>query len=267
LFVFFHNRIGGLLLLCFFLSSCALVRSIPKPTTIWQSRTKAEKASSTIVAASNEGATALYLDPVERQRTPAEIKLSSSPSRPALSTTQTVSSSSLLSTSALKTKEMATDLPETVIAQNASLLFKYAQLLEVDLQHLPDSLLLQQIDPWLGVRYRNGGNTNTGIDCSAFTATILSTYLGIRLPRTCREQYKFSERLPLTKLQAGDLLFFRTRGRSVSHVGIYLGNDKFVHASSSNGVMISDRKESYFSHRYVGAGRIAANTSFSENIF
>jgi lipoprotein Spr len=136
------------------------------------------------------------------------------------------------------------------------LLFKYSQLLGQELEQLPDSILLQQIDPWLGVRYKSGGNSIAGIDCSAFTATILSSYRGIQLPRTSREQYRFCEQVNRNELKVGDLLFFRTRGRSISHVGIYLGNDKFVHASSSNGVMVSDRKESYFSARYVGAGRV-----------
>lgn len=232
----------------------------------WLSTKKTEPQNHNIVKVSTNISTSQFLDPVVRQLTPAEIKLSSTPNRPASATSKSATTT-YVAASTLKTKEMAMDLPESIAAKTPPILFKYAQLMEVDIQHLPDTLLLHQIDPWMGVRYRNGGNTNEGIDCSAFTAAILSAYLGIQLPRTCREQYKFATRLPASQLQAGDLVFFRTRGRSVSHVGIYLGNDKFVHASSSNGVMISDRKETYFSHRYVGAGRIAANTSISESTF
>lgn len=152
----------------------------------------------------------------------------------------------------------------STMAPPSPLLFKYAQLLSQELEQLPDSILLQQIDPWLGVRYKNGGNSVTGIDCSAFTATVLSSYRGIQLPRTSREQYRFCKQVNKNDLQVGDLLFFRTRGRSISHVGIYLGNDKFVHASSSNGVMVSDRKESYFSTRYIGAGRIPQSATTTE---
>ena len=136
------------------------------------------------------------------------------------------------------------------------LMAKYAQLLGQQAVELPDSNLLLQIDPWIGVRYRNGGNSIQGIDCSAFTATILHSYRGVQLPRTCKEQFHYCERIKKEELQVGDLIFFKTRGRSISHVGIYLGNDKFVHASSSNGVMVSDRREPYFSTRYVGAGRV-----------
>ena len=148
------------------------------------------------------------------------------------------------------------ELDTSIILIPSPLMTKYAQLLGQKVEELPDSTLLFQIDPWMGVRYRNGGNTAQGIDCSAFTATILQSYRGIQLPRTSKEQYHFCERIKKDEIQVGDLLFFRTRGRSISHVGLYLGNDKFVHASSSNGVMVSDRREPYFSSRFVGAGRI-----------
>lgn len=138
----------------------------------------------------------------------------------------------------------------------SSLQLKFSVLLEQELTSLPDSKLLAAIDPWMGVRYRNGGTSSQGIDCSAFTASVLSTYAGIRLPRTCREQYQQYPSVNKDEIQIGDLLFFRTRGRSVSHVGIYLGNNKFVHASSSNGVMVSSKSEPYFSSRFVGARRV-----------
>jgi len=140
--------------------------------------------------------------------------------------------------------------------ETAALQLKYAVLLEQDLLLLPDSKLLAAIDPWMGVRYRKGGTTAQGIDCSAFTASVLSAYAGIHLPRTCREQYQQYPKVNKSEIQIGDLLFFRTRGRAVSHVGIYLGNNKFVHASSSNGVVVSSRSEPYFSTRFAGARRV-----------
>jgi lipoprotein Spr len=75
------------------------------------------------------------------------------------------------------------------------------------------------------------------------------------LPRTAREQYKASERISRTELKEGDLVFFNTRG-GVSHVGIYLQNNKFIHASVSNGVVVSDMFDAYYLKRYVGAGRM-----------
>jgi cell wall-associated NlpC family hydrolase len=79
---------------------------------------------------------------------------------------------------------------------------------------------------------------------------------GLSISRTCREQYADTRRIKKSQLQEGDLVFFKTRGKSISHVGIYLRNNKFIHASTSSGVMISDLNEDYFDARYAGAGRI-----------
>jgi len=203
-----------------------------------------------------------YLDPIYPIQNLPVLKNESVTESRSIKASSPVSAPSILSRSGLQTHQV--DPVLSPMTPPSSLQFKYAQILGQDIAQLPDSLLLKQIDPWLGVRYRNGGNTVAGIDCSAFTATILSSYRGIQLPRTSREQYRFCEQVNKSDLQVGDLLFFRTRGRSISHVGIYLGNDKFVHASSSNGVMVSDRKESYFSARYVGAGRIPQSSATSE---
>lgn len=139
-----------------------------------------------------------------------------------------------------------------------SVQLKYAILLDTTLESLPDQILLQQVDEWMGVRYRSGGNSKKGIDCSGFTSTIFANYCGLQLPRTSRQQYEICEKIEPVNLRAGDLLFFNTRGRGVSHVGIYLGNNKFIHASVSNGVIVSDRFETYYSKRFLGAGRIPA---------
>lgn len=133
---------------------------------------------------------------------------------------------------------------------------KYAVLLDTAVEYLPDGSLLQQVDEWMGVRYLSGGNSKKGIDCSGFTATIFAGYCGLQLPRTSKEQYQVCEKIDPQNLLAGDLLFFNTRGRGVSHVGIYLGNNKFIHASVSNGVMVSDRFEPYYAKRFIGAGRL-----------
>lgn len=137
-----------------------------------------------------------------------------------------------------------------------SLQIKYAILLDTAVEYLPDELLLQQMDEWMGVRYRSGGSSKNGIDCSGFTATIYAGYFGLQLPRTSKQQYEVCERVEPENLRAGDLLFFNTRGRGVSHVGIYLGNNKFIHASVSSGVIVSDRYEPYYLKRFLGAGRL-----------
>lgn len=136
---------------------------------------------------------------------------------------------------------------------------KYAVLLDTTVESLPDQFLLQQVDEWIGVRYRSGGNSKKGIDCSGFTSTIFANYCGVQLPRTSKQQFEICEKIDPDQLRAGDLLFFNTRGRGVSHVGIYLGNNKFIHASVSGGVMVSDRFEPYYYKRFLGAGRLPAD--------
>jgi lipoprotein Spr len=133
---------------------------------------------------------------------------------------------------------------------------KYAVLLNTELESLPSKELLESVDTWYGVRYRTGGNTKSGVDCSGFTVAVYAAIYGITLPRVSRDQYRTSRHISSTELQEGDLLFFDTRGRgSVSHVGIYLGNNRFIHASVSKGVMVSGMFEPYYLQRFVGAGR------------
>lgn len=154
----------------------------------------------------------------------------------------------------------------------SSVQLKYCQLLNTEVEELPNKQLLETVDSWYGVRYCTGGNTKKGVDCSGFTVAIYTTLYGIALPRVSREQYRISRKISTTELQEGDLVFFDTRGRGyVSHVGVYLGNNKFIHASVSRGVMVNDLFESYYIKRFVGAGRIdnksvATNSSTSESL-
>jgi hypothetical protein len=133
---------------------------------------------------------------------------------------------------------------------------KYAVLLNTEVEYLPNKVLLENVDEWYGVRYRTGGNTKSGVDCSGFTVAVYSAVYGIALPRVSREQYRISRKISITELQEGDLVFFSTRGSGVSHVGVYLGNNKFIHASVSRGVMVNSLFESYYVQRFIGAGRI-----------
>jgi cell wall-associated NlpC family hydrolase len=109
---------------------------------------------------------------------------------------------------------------------------------------------------FLGVPYVFGGTTASGFDCSGFVQHVYAM-LGIALPRTADAQYDFG-RPAVGGPRAGDLVFFDTYG-GVSHVGIYLGRGKFVHASSSHGVEVSGLSESYWASRYVGAKRLIAS--------
>ena len=136
--------------------------------------------------------------------------------------------------------------------------FKYALLTDVPVEALDNINLLNYMEDWYGTPYHYGGSTKKGVDCSAFSLGLMAAVFNIILPRTARQQYENTTRVEKYDLHEGDLVFFNTRG-GISHVGIYIINNKFVHASLSGGVMISDLGENYFVNRYVGAGRIKQN--------
>lgn len=137
--------------------------------------------------------------------------------------------------------------------------FKYAIELNVPVETIQNKALYNFIDDWWRTPYRMGGSTKNGVDCSAFVQTLMIGVFALQLPRTAREQKSFSVQIPFLELKEGDLVFFNTR-RGVSHVGVYLHNNKFVHASTSNGVMISDLNDSYWSKKFIAAGRIVPNS-------
>jgi cell wall-associated NlpC family hydrolase len=135
---------------------------------------------------------------------------------------------------------------------------KYAILLDVVAEKLTNRPLLEVMDKWWGTRYCFGGSTENCIDCSAFTQLVSREVFHLSLPRTAQEQYNTIELIEKDELKEGDLVFFHTRGRksAITHVGVYLTNNKFVHASTSNGVSISDLDESYWKPRFRAGGRM-----------
>ena len=141
------------------------------------------------------------------------------------------------------------------IENASSLQIKYAILLDIEVESVHNLKMFEYIDKWYGTKYRMGGTTKKGIDCSAFVQSFFSAVYKIDLPRTAKEQYQNSSRISRTQLREGDLLFYNTRG-GISHVGIYLQNNKFVHAASSEGVMISDIFDPYWMKRFMGVGRV-----------
>lgn len=113
------------------------------------------------------------------------------------------------------------------------------------------------IEEWYGVPYRFGGTTKTGIDCSAFVRQLYGDVYNKGLLRTSIEQFSTAFYLRRDELQEGDLVFFRIHGKRISHVGVYLYEGKFVHASVSQGVVISDLSDAYWTRYYAGGGRIS----------
>lgn len=141
------------------------------------------------------------------------------------------------------------------VEKMSAIQLKYAILLNMEVEQLNGLNLLPFVDEWYGTPYRMGGTGKTGVDCSAFVKAVYLSAFGVTLPRTAREQYRSARILSATELKEGDLVFFNTRG-GVSHVGIYLTNNKFVHASTSQGVTVSDLFDPYYLKRFLGSGRI-----------
>jgi len=118
-----------------------------------------------------------------------------------------------------------------------------------------DKVLLDIVS-FLGVPYEFGGRTKEGIDCSGFTSAIYTRAVETQLPRSTADQYRMGAPITRDDLQFGDLVFFNTTGIPPSHVGIYIEDDLFAHASVSSGVTISSLESTYYNKRYVGARRI-----------
>lgn len=120
-----------------------------------------------------------------------------------------------------------------------------------------EAQMVQTAKKYIGTPYRYGGTTTSGIDCSAYTQVVFKNS-GESLPRTTGQQFQQGKSVAKSNLQTGDLVFFNTSGRGVSHVGIYIGSNNFIHASTSQGVMISSLNDPYYwKSRYVGAKRTA----------
>ncbi|MBW5448681.1 NlpC/P60 family protein [Cohnella sp. CFH 77786] len=126
-----------------------------------------------------------------------------------------------------------------------------------------DSKLDDTIAKVMGVDYDYGGTTTSGFDCSGFTGYVFKK-LGIELPRSSKEQFARGKKVARDDLRAGDLVFFNTSGSGVSHVGIYVGEGKFAHASVTRGVTIDSLSAEYYAKRYMGARRVMDTDTYQE---
>ena len=136
---------------------------------------------------------------------------------------------------------------------------KYSLRMDVAVESIKNIPLLEKIDEWWGTPYSLGGSTKNGVDCSYFTLDVMKEVYKVNLKRTAAEQYEQSSKIEWNNLKEGDLIFFKAEGRrNISHVGIYLTNNKFAHASTSQGVTISDLADPYWQRRLYSLGRVAA---------
>ncbi|MCX6297142.1 MAG: NlpC/P60 family protein [Bacteroidetes bacterium] len=127
-------------------------------------------------------------------------------------------------------------------------------------QLVPDSAcsphLYYQVYDWVGTRYKYAGKTKKGIDCSGFVGEMYRNVYCINLSGGSRDIWSTVQPIEKTDLQEGDILFFKIKKGQISHVGIYLGNNKFAHSSVQSGVIISDLDEDYYKKYFFKGGRI-----------
>ncbi|MFC4195522.1 C40 family peptidase [Pedobacter jamesrossensis] len=116
--------------------------------------------------------------------------------------------------------------------------------------------LYRFINDWAGVKYRFGGLDKSGIDCSGFAFLLEKEIYGVTLPRISREQANFARKKSINNLEEGDLVFFSFGGGSVDHVGIYLNNGFFVHASTTRGVIVDDLNLPAYQRALVKTGSV-----------
>lgn len=164
-----------------------------------------------------------------------------------------------------KPEAAAEETDETNTAEPASLPaeeiepvgIKLADLMGSQNGSLQNNQLHSFINKWYGTRYRLGGDDQRGIDCSGFSRKLYGDVYGVELTRTAMDQYKACKRQKKTDgAEEGDLVFFRQHGKRITHVGVYLANDYFIHSSTSQGVVISSLKEAYWHKHYVGIGKV-----------
>ena len=131
----------------------------------------------------------------------------------------------------------------------------FSQVMGVAVDATSNIKLYKFIYEWIGTPYRFGGNTKKGIDCSAFTKAIYDKVFNTTLLRNSRDIFSMVDPLPKDELKEGDLVFFKIKSTRITHIGIYLGDDRFAHASSK-GVAVSSLDDAYYSRYFYKGGRV-----------
>lgn len=132
----------------------------------------------------------------------------------------------------------------------------FSQIMGVAVSATTSSKMYQFVYDWIGTPYRLGGKSKKGIDCSSFAAQMYDQVFNTAIGYNSRNIYSNVDKVKKGDLKPGDFVFFKIRSKNITHVGVYIGDNKFAHASTSKGVMISNLKESYWNRYYFNGGRV-----------
>ena len=133
---------------------------------------------------------------------------------------------------------------------------KYSALLGISLKPGCNRKLIESVTSWLNTPYKYGGNTQQGTDCSGFVQQVISEVYGVSLARSAADIHAQCKKINREDLKEGDLVFFKINTHKVEHVGIYLTDNYFIHATTQKGVIVSNLMEAYYAKYYYSAGRI-----------
>jgi len=158
-----------------------------------------------------------------------------------------------------QTKTIPTLTADKPAEEEESLAKSYlSQIMGVAISATSNVKLFQFVYDWIGTPYRFGGSSKKGIDCSAFTKELYSKVFDLDIKRNSRDIFSMVDPVDKDDLKEGDLVFFKIHSRSISHVGIYLGDGRFAHASSK-GVSISNIDDPYYTRYFYKGGRMLAS--------
>lgn len=132
----------------------------------------------------------------------------------------------------------------------------YSARLGITLKSGCNKKLIETVTSWLNAPYKYGGNTKQGTDCSGFVQQVYAEVYGVTLARSAADIFTQCKKINRSELKEGDLVFFKINSSKVGHVGIYLTDEYFIHASTKKGVIVSSLNEEYYAKYFYSAGRI-----------